>query len=368
MKRKSIVTRLLSIIAIVAVAFAMAQAQPRGPGNRGGMEPEERLEARLEFLTKELGLNEQQAEAVKAAMEKGRSDAEAWHEAHNNATRDDRRAFRDENRAGVESAIEAVLTDDQKATFDELKKRRGRMGPGRRNRGDGPGMGARLDLSDQQRADLDSIRDALQDEVATWKENNPNPTREETAAFWREHRAKRIGLMSEVLDSEQMVALERGMKGGRRAFGKRAKRAGFGQGIRSLDLSEEQMESFRGILTSDQNEKLDRMLAPRGPRFGADRGEKMKRIFDQLDLTEAQKTQLQTMRDNHRAAARAWHDANPNATRAERRAFRDAHREGMKAQLRTVLTDEQMQELESLRDEHRDCGSRGMHGHGGRHG
>lgn len=375
MKRKSIVPRLATVLLIVAASVVMTQAQPRGFGHRGPMDPEERLEARLGFLTQELALDEQQVEAVRAALEKGHSDARAWHDANPDASRDDRRAFRDEHREAIEAAIKEVLNDEQKSTFEELKDRRGKMGPrGRDGLGGpggpgGPGMGARLDLSDKQRADLDAIRDALQEEVATWRKNNPNPTREEKDAFWAAHRAKRMELMSDVLDEAQMASFKKGMQKDHRRFHRNGEHGGFGQGIHALDLSDEQMESLRGILSADQNETLDRMLdAPGGPRFGGPRGEGMERIFDQLDLTEQQETHLREMRENHRAAAKAWHDANPNATRAERQAFREAHREGMKAQLRSVLTEEQIQKLESLRDEHRHGNQRGMHGMHGMHG
>ena len=85
-----------------------------------------------------------------------------------------------------------------------------------------------------------------------------------------------------------------------------------------------------------------------------------------LELTEAQKEQLQTMREEHRNAAQALRESG-EATREDLEQLRSQHRE----QVEAVLTGEQRQQLEELRAQRaqdgegkRERGRRGRGPHG----
>ena len=106
-------------------------------------------------------------------------------------------------------------------------------------------------------------------------------------------------------------------------------------------MGEEQREAVMKILTEDQQEAMKEMRSKRGKFFGQ-RGwggkgrHDMRRgaagAFSRLDLTDEQKEQLQVLRKDHRA---------------EVRETRQKHRTA----LENVLTDEQREKLEEMKDE-----------------
>lgn len=132
-------------------------------------------------------------------------------------------------------------------------------------------------------------------------------------------------------------------------------------------------EAMKDVLTPEQQEKMKEMAPPRRMGFDRGRGAEGGRrqgtmgrgsrdawpIFQNLDLTDQQREQLEAMRQEHRAAVQAWMDANPDATREERREFTKSHREQRQAALDAVLTPEQVEELQSMRQERPRRGSRG---------
>ena len=74
-------------------------------------------------------------------------------------------------------------------------------------------------------------------------------------------------------------------------------------------------------------------------------------LVERLDLAEAQQAQLKEIRSTYREAAQAWPEANPEATREEKQAYRAEQRDAMKKALEAVLTPEQVAQLERLKAE-----------------
>jgi|GEM_PF-3482148 len=103
----------------------------RGPDGES-LSPEERLEKRLQHMTEALQLTDDQVAAIRAIFESYQEEMEAAREAR------DREAGQ-ELREQIRSEIEALLTDEQIASLEEMKQNR--PGPGHGH--DGPGRGFR---------------------------------------------------------------------------------------------------------------------------------------------------------------------------------------------------------------------------------
>jgi Spy/CpxP family protein refolding chaperone len=103
------------------------QGQGGGRGGRGGFSPE----AQLDRMSKELNLTDDQKTKIKPILEDGRKQMEALRD-DTASSRDDKIAKMQEIRKGQDEKIKAVLTDEQKKKFDEMRK----QGPGGR-RGEG---------------------------------------------------------------------------------------------------------------------------------------------------------------------------------------------------------------------------------------
>jgi len=189
-------------------------------------------------------------------------------------------------------------------------------------------MDEKLDLTDAQEAQVRSILEQHRSKAAAWFSENPSATREERLAFHNEHRAALRAEISDVLSEEQGAQLDavlpatpygRGMMSGGRA--------GTGRGD-------------RGFMRGARADRAGRML------------------FRQLDLSEEQTQQLQAMREAHRQEMTAWLDQNPNATRQERLDFMAQHREEGLEEMKSILTPEQVEKLETLRSQRKEAGPR----------
>lgn len=74
------------------------------------------------------------------------------------------------------------------------------------------------------------------------------------------------------------------------------------------------------------------------------------RLLRGLDLTDAQKVEIRkTMQDLH-AERQSWHEAHPNPSPEEQRAFFQEQHEAMREALTAVLTPEQLAKLEEMQD------------------
>lgn len=91
--------------------------------------------------------------------------------------------------------------------------------------------------------------------------------------------------------------------------------------------------------------------------------ERIDRLDARLDLTDEQEEQIARLMESGQKAGRAWHEANPDATREEMHAWRDQHRESMHSAIGALLSDEQRTEWKAMQEmmgpKHR--GQRGMH-------
>lgn len=68
-----------------------------------------------------------------------------------------------------------------------------------------------------------------------------------------------------------------------------------------------------------------------------------------LDLSDSQTDQLRELLVEQRADAKAWRDANPEATREEQQAHREEERATHRAQLENILTPEQLETIDEKR-------------------
>jgi Spy/CpxP family protein refolding chaperone len=108
-------------------AIQQGQGYGRGPGMRGGRgNPAQRIQRRLERMSEYLELNESQKTQVKDILE-------------------EQHAKRMSMRAETHSQISAVLDEQQRAKFDQMRAQRGKGRPGcgwgRRGGGQGYGPG-----------------------------------------------------------------------------------------------------------------------------------------------------------------------------------------------------------------------------------
>jgi len=221
-------------------------------------------------------------------------------------------------------------------------------GGGRGWRGEGRGMGIeRLNLTEAQQVELQQIRTAHQDEVA------------------------------EILTEEQRAAFRSGIEAGEPMPAI----------LRSLNLTQEQRDNLhalrethlqqgREILTPDQQAQLEAGRERRG-----DRRARGMEFLEDLDLTDAQRAQLDQIRENGRQEMAAVLTADqreafqagiasgepmPRVLRSlnlsddQRNDLWSIMEDGM-AEARNVLTPEQQAEIDELRESWR-----GRHGGMGR--
>lgn len=113
-------------------------------------------------------------------------------------------------------------------------------------------------------------------------------------------------------------------------------------------LAPEQLDSFEQAYQVRGTMLNPRMRRPAGGR-GTVRGTGYSRMLDRLDLNESQLEQLQALRQEHRAEALAWRSDNSDATPEQIRAFRRSHWQEMRADLESVLTDDQLNEYREMR-------------------
>jgi len=104
-----------------------------GPGGRGGMNPERRLE----MMQKQLSLTADQTAQIKGIFDEGKGKMEELH-ANTALSEDDKRSKMMEMHKQENEKIKAVLTPDQKTKYEAMEaKQRERMQEHRQG-GDGP--------------------------------------------------------------------------------------------------------------------------------------------------------------------------------------------------------------------------------------
>lgn len=153
----------------------------------------------------------------------------------------------------------------------------------------------RLDLSEDQIADVERVLTERHQQAASWMEENLDLGRTDREAFRKQHEEGTAAAIESVLDEEQAA-------------------------------------TFRGFL----DRRKDR---------GAMRQARREVFLNSLDLTDEQRAQWVSMRSSHRSAMRLWREQNPDASRDEIEAFRNAMRESGRAAMEKTLTDDQLQKL-----------------------
>lgn len=303
MKTKS----LLSLFAVVLLAVWMAApaAAQRGTQERRA-NPEQRVERHVRMLDRQVDLSDEQESQLKELLLAQGAERHAWLEANENASREERRAYFQEQAEATKAAIGSVLTTEQQQTLEQKRTERGEMGRfrgGQRRAMQGRGRPARfaekLNLTDAQRAQLKALHTGQRDAVKAWMDANPNATREEKQAYRKEQ-------------------------------------------------AESHREALQNVLTPEQQQMLEETRSARSRRSRG-RMQRGHRGLAGLELTDAQKSQLQDLRQAHRAAMKAWMEAQPEATREEKRAYRKEQAEAHRNALENILTPEQKQMLEERR-------------------
>ena len=205
-----------------------------------------------------LDLSDEQKTQLQALHEARREQLHALHESGERPSREDRQALQEQFRA----TLAGIFTTEQRALLDEHRANHSgqgfhgrRGGRGRFGRGLGGIGGAGLDLNDEQKEQMKTLRQAQREQMETLRESGERPSREDMQA-WREQ--FRVDLAG-ILTSEQMTQLEehranrpeRGHRGMRRGKG----RFGHGFGAAGLDLSDDQQEQAKALRQA-QHEKL----------------------------------------------------------------------------------------------------------------
>jgi Spy/CpxP family protein refolding chaperone len=125
---------------LVLAPQAGAQSEQQGRPDRRErgerMDPQQRLERRVGMLTERLQLSNQQATQIRQILTQEQSQMQAlWQKAEGGASRESLRPEIQAIRQRTDQQIEGVLTEQQRATYRELresmrKERGGRRGPG----------------------------------------------------------------------------------------------------------------------------------------------------------------------------------------------------------------------------------------------
>ncbi len=210
----------LLLLGFVAAAPALAQERP---GRQ--LDPEQMAERRLQHLDASLDLTDAQEAQIREILVESTREMYAAREAaraERQGTREGFAArFRAETQATV-SAIEAVLTPEQQKSYAEMREQlsgrmeqrrdrveRPRGGKFRGARLDGArrsaaGLTRRLNLTDAQQQQIDTILSSRREEARAWNQAHPDATREERLSFFTEHARGTDAAVEAVLTPEQV--------------------------------------------------------------------------------------------------------------------------------------------------------------------
>lgn len=138
-------TFLAMIIALLAVATMSAQPQGRQHHAKGGMNPEKMIEHRVAMLDKALSLTPdqkmaiaalytEQSQKMRAEMQQMRAEKQGKEKPKPEDMQARREAMKAEQQA-VDAKVEALLTDEQKTKFEEIRANHNERGPRGRHGG-----------------------------------------------------------------------------------------------------------------------------------------------------------------------------------------------------------------------------------------
>lgn len=301
---------LLAVVATGAIGSA-GVAFAHGPGGEHGkwaqMSEAERLEAmadrldhRVERMAKELELTADQSAKVRQILEAAqtqRMDIRERAQGDREAARGELKALREQTR----EQLAGVLTQDQLTQLEakraERKQRRGKHRHGKRvGKKHLERMAAELDLTDAQVAQIKQIH-----------QNSRAQARQLIEDAGGDHEAARPELR---------------------------------------ELREQTKQEVAQVLTDEQRQEFKQLRAERKQRVGKKR---LARLAAELELTDAQVAQIEQIHKESHAQAKQIIDlaGDREAARPELKALRQETKE----KVAQVLTEEQRQELEQLRDE-----------------
>ncbi len=215
-------------------------------------------------------------------------------------------------------------SDTRESGLRQKDGERGERGErGRRDR-DRPFFNAlgQLGLSDAQKEQIKQIMQAHREQAKAWREAN----------------------------KEKMQALHEQLREARKA-GDKTKAEQIREQIKALAQQEggpgDLREDIKAILTDEQKEKLDEMRPDRRP---GDRGEgrggrggRLKGIFAQLNLTDAQKEQVHAIVKAHHQEVQAFREANKEKLEQLREQIRQARQAKDREKMKQLM--EQMRAL-----------------------
>jgi len=140
----------------------------------------------------------------------------------------------------------------------------------------------------------------------------------------------------------------------------------------SKEERREQLQALRAggkteiaqVLTADQKTKFAEMKGDRKGHRGGKHGD-FKKGLEELGLSDAQKTQMNAIREDSKQEREAILEAH-EGDRKEARPELKAHREKTRTKMRAILTPEQQTKFDAMKKEHK--GKRGKRGDRGERG
>jgi len=207
----------LTLSAVFALAVGLITTAPIEAQNQRPADRPDRLEQRLAYLDEELDLTDQQEQQVRAILTVQREKLRGSMEERRAASREERRTYMSEQRDSMLTELEVILNPDQLERLEELRPEEGRMlrgrqgrrGPrGRQDRIGRNGLSDRLDLTEDQQTQIRGLIQAQREEMSSWREANPDATRDERMAQLREQRDETRSAIRDVLTPEQIERLD----------------------------------------------------------------------------------------------------------------------------------------------------------------
>ncbi len=196
---KGIMYVVLAVCAFLMFGQAqLAGQQRRAPRQHG---PD------LERLAQSLGLSEEQKGQLQQIGREQAEQVRAIRE-DDSLTNEEKRAKIQELNTARQDRFRGILTAEQQEKFGQMRQRRGRRSSGRGPRA-GPGFGRfgeGLDLSEEQREQIEQTRTEHREQIQVLREDQ-NLSPEERRARMQELRQNRQGRMREILTAEQQERL-----------------------------------------------------------------------------------------------------------------------------------------------------------------
>ncbi|MEE2659508.1 MAG: hypothetical protein VX733_13460 [Candidatus Latescibacterota bacterium] len=298
MLNRILTTGALAALALTLTTADLAEASGRGNfGGRGGHRVAGASDkAHGKRISEALGLSNEQKAQLQKLRTQGREEMQALR-SQEDVTREQVQALRESHR----EAFLAVLTDEQRATAEQVRAERetikaagkGRRGGRRQQR---LHLQEALGLNEDQQSQLQTLREEARTAVQALRKDE-SATRDQFRALRESHR-----------------------------------------------------EAFLAVLTDEQRATAEQVRAERETIKAAGKGRRGGRRQQRLHLQEAlglnedQQSQLQTLREEARTAVQALRE-DESATRDQFRALRESRRRDFLE----ILTEEQQATMESLR-------------------